>query len=293
MASPDPGGRRHAEGGALGEEAPAGRRAVRQDAGRPRPGPHRRRGRPPGPGLSHAGDRLRSLSSRARRPSASAWRRWSSTTCWRAATSSPSTPPLTGDTRHLLGEAELARTKPGVRAHQPRARRHHRGAGAWFARCRAVTWRAPRSTCSSRSRRRPTIRCCASSRSWSRRHLGAATDEAQTAGGPAIADQVADARRARRGGQRRSTCAGRWTPRRSKSRRRTARARRSHGRFPRPDGRGPHGGGGSSTPATIDGPADRQASRSLPARPAPARSSRPRHRSVNAMLIAKSARACG
>ena len=56
--------------------------------------------------------------------------------------------PLTGDTRHLLGEAELARVKPGVR----------------LINCARGASPAPRSTCSSRSRRPPTTRSSHSSR---------------------------------------------------------------------------------------------------------------------------------
>src|SRR5262249_35752529 len=100
--------------------------------------------------------------------------------------------PLTGDTRHLLGDAELARVKPGVRlincarggiieeSALARALERVRVAAAALA----VFGQAPPPA------DHPLLRF---EQVVVTPHLGAATDEAQTAVALAIADQVADA----------------------------------------------------------------------------------------------------
>ena len=65
--------------------------------------------------------------------------------------------PLTGDTRHLLGAAELERLKPGRAHHQLRARRLDRRAGARPRDPVGQDRGRGARTCSSKSRRRPII----------------------------------------------------------------------------------------------------------------------------------------
>ncbi len=235
------------EGRPLGEEASAGRRAVRQDPRRPRPGPHRRRGRPPGPGLSHAGDRLRSLS-HARGGRAS--RRGERGARGPAGPQRLHHHPHPADGRHAAsaGRGRAGADQAGRAAHQLRARRHHRRAGAGS---RA----AERSRGGSGARR---VRAGAAAGRPSAAALRAGRGHAAPGGGDRRgADRRGPGHRRpggrrahpRRGGQRRQPAGdGRRHPQGAGA---VRRARRGHGPLPGPDGRGPHGRGrGSSTPAT-------------------------------------------
>ena len=62
----------------------------------------------------------------------------------------------------------------------------------WSRRSTRARSPAPRSTSSSKSRRRPTIRCSSSTTSIATPHLGAATDEAQVQVAVDIAQQIVD-----------------------------------------------------------------------------------------------------
>ena len=148
----------------------SGRRAVRQDARR-RSAWAASAARSLGGrlGFRHAGDRLRSLSHAARRPSVSACESVELDDLLAAQRLHHH--PHAADGRHAApaGRRRAGADQAGRAAHQLRARRHHRRAGAGPRAAERSRGAARRSTSSSRSRRRPTIRCCASSRWWSRR----------------------------------------------------------------------------------------------------------------------------
>ena len=142
-------------------------------------------------GLPHAGDRLRSLS-HARGGRATGRESVELDDLLPARDFITIHTPLTGDTRHLLGEAELARTKPGVRLincarggiieEQALARALQSGHVAGAA-MDVFEQEPPPAD-------HPLLRF---EQVVVTPHLGAATDEAQTAVALAIADQVADA----------------------------------------------------------------------------------------------------
>ena len=100
--------------------------------------------------------------------------------------------PLTDDTTRLVGAAAFAMMKQGRAHHQLRARRNRRRAGARRRARRRARSLAPRSTSSSKSRRRTDHPLLQLDNVIATPHLGAATDEAQVQVAVDIAQQIAD-----------------------------------------------------------------------------------------------------